>query len=275
MNYEYIDQRIFGAFMLVDAATGQHIARPLQIEAATGRVVRNTSNLYVVVAADGFTDYSLSFDTPTTPDLGSIPFSITIRDPQRQYLAQQITLNLPRDPDPANADDAENSIFHPRPVTLFPTPAAPIMANWSVIRAAVTVDGSGEPLSGALVLVIQDDTIIGRGLSDARGEALIAVSGVPVTTWNGDDLDDEDENPGGGRGRGGRRGPGADDDDETPLVLVSEIAVTLQTIVDPAATGLPDPEDLEARRASLPMTEQPLSLAAGRHEGVSITVSIT
>lgn len=266
MNYEFVDQRILGAFALVDAATGQRIARPMLIEAATGRIVRNTSSFYVVVAAPGLENYVLEFDVPPTPAPGSIAITATIRDPEVQFLPRQVTLNVPRDPDAANAED-EGSIFQPQQVMLFPSPTAPLMANWSVIRAAVSETGSGDPLSGALILVLQDSAIIGRGMSDSRGEALVAVSGVPVTIW-GNGNDEDDGGPGGGRGRGNNN------DDEPPLVIVSEIAVTLQTVVDPAATGLPDPEDLEARRASLPTTEQPLLLAAERHEGVSITVSI-
>ena len=69
-----------------------------------------------------------------------------------------------------------------------------------------------------------------------RGEALVVIRGIPVTTWE--------------------TGPGA--------VLATEIAATLEAVFDPAAPELPDPDDLEARRATLNRATTPVMLAAGR-----------
>jgi hypothetical protein len=73
-------------------------------------------------------------------------------------------------------------------------------------------------------------------MSDHRGEALIAVEGIPTSSFSDDD------------------GP----------VVATEIAVRLEVVWDPAVTGLPDPDDLEARRATLLVRQTTARLASGR-----------
>ncbi len=249
MTYEFVDQRILGALQLIDVTTGQHVRQPMLILAQGGMLVRNSRGFYAIVAAEGLGNYALAFDLPVDPEhpeepaIESIPLTVTIRDPQHQYLPRIRTINLPRDPDPANFA-ASNSVFQPVPVRLFPAPIAPLMANWGVLRATVRAQGNEARLGGALILVQQNGTIIGRGLTDPRGEALVAISGIPLTTW------------------------------EEGAVITSEIAVTLLTVVDPSATGLPDPDDLETRRDTLPHTDQSLAIAAGRYERVSIAIAL-
>ena len=54
-----------------------------------------------------------------------------------------------------------------------------------MIRASVTAQATGQPLSGALLRVerTSDATYLAGGISDSRGEALVAIPGIPVTTW--------------------------------------------------------------------------------------------
>ena len=95
-----------------------------------------------------------------------------------------------------------------------------------MVRASVDARSTGAALPGALIRVVRsaDSTPLGRGVSDERGEALVAIPGIPVTTW----------------------------DSGSGSVLAAEIDVTLHVVYDQAVVGPPDPDDLEARQATLP-----------------------
>jgi hypothetical protein len=105
---------------------------------------------------------------------------------------------------------------------------------------SVAREATGVALPGVLLRVTRSsagsDIVLGRGLSDARGEALVAIQGIPITTWE--------------------TGPGA--------VVATGVAATLEAVFDPAAPAIPDPDDLEARRAALVSASVPVMLAAGR-----------
>ena len=134
---------------------------------------------------------------------------------------------------------------------MFRSPAAAVSSAWAVVRVSVTAQGTGRGLGGVLVRVLRGagpPTLMASGMSDHRGEALVAVPGVPVTTF----------------------GTGAS-------VLATEISVSLQAIVDPAGREPPDPDDLEAkvgapgiRSASVP----DVALVSGRTVVQAIAVTL-
>jgi hypothetical protein len=131
------------------------------------------------------------------------------------------------------------------------------------LRVTVRETASGDALGGALLRVVSGARVLARGLTDWRGEGLVPVAGVPVTTWSTE--------------------PGA--------VVVTEIAGSLECYFDaatgtrtsaagvraaagPATPPLPDPEALEAGRAALPQSVTPLVLAAGRSVAVAISLGV-
>src|SRR5262249_34183339 len=106
-------------------------------------------------------------------------------------------------------------------------------------------------------------TVLGRALTDWRGEALLPVAGVPVTTWS----------------------------DDPDVVVVTELQAQLETVFDPAAgtrtpladvragrvpATLPqvDPDAPEAQRAPLPHATQAIALAAGRSQSLSLSLAL-
>jgi hypothetical protein len=114
-----------------------------------------------------------------------------------------------------------------------------------------------------MVIDEADDTRLASGISDERGEALVIVPGVPVTTWSD--------------------APGA--------VVVSEIAAQLEVVFDPASgrrvppaevragrapqvLPLVNPDALEAQRAALPHASLAVQLAAGRSQSVSFPLAL-
>jgi hypothetical protein len=238
MRLEHVDRRVLGAVRFVDAATGVDVQEPLQVTAPGVRWIRNRTGWYVIAGVPGLEAHVDAFAAPpSAPPLESLAVTLTVRDPHGRYLPRLHTLRLPRDPDPAHAG-AAGSLFDAVDVQLFSAPVARPPAGWAVVRASITAAGTDAPVAGALVRVVRagDGPRLAAGLSDDRGEALVPVPGIPLTTSDG--------------------GPGP--------VVATEVQVTLEVIVDPAAAGVPDPDDLEARHAALRVASSNAMLAAGR-----------
>ena len=246
---EAVDRRVLGAVRFVDATTALPVAAPLRVATGGARLVRNRRNLFVVVDAPGLEEHTAAFlAPPAAPPPASVPVPLTVRDPERRYLARRATIHLPRDPDPAHADQPQ-SLFQPVDVPLYPAPGAPLAAGWAAVRAGGVAAGQDTPLAGALIRVLgtSDNSRLALGLTDDRGEALVPVASIPVTSWS------------------------TDDDDE---VVTTAVDVTVQAVYDPAAPTVPDPDDLEARQELLPRVSQTAQLAAGRVVMVRLAVPL-
>ena len=260
---EHIDTRVLGALRCVDAGTRAALELPLQVRIDGARVRRNRSGLYVITQADLLAAHEGAFEAPpAAPAIGSVALSATLADPSGGYLPRIATLALPRDPAAERAAQAD-SLFRPIEVPMYPASTAPLGANWAVLRISLREAASGDALGGALFIVRSGLRVLARGLSDWRGEALVPVPGVPVTTWS----------------------------DEDDAVVVSETAAQLQLIFDPAAglqlpvaavragrppAALPqvDPARLEAERDDLPGATLDLQLAAGRSQSLSLALAL-
>jgi hypothetical protein len=227
---ELMQDRVFGAVRFLDGTTLLKVNGNLNVQAPNVLVRRNRSNLYVI------------WDAPAN---GAVVF--TVNDPSSNYLSRRFTVTLPRDLDPAHASQA-SSIFQPQDVLLLPSPMAPASPGWAIIRARVKKAGVDTVLAGALIRVTDtsDQTLLARGMSDARGEALVLVPGVPVTTFDS--------------------GAGA--------VMATEIDVSIQTVFDPALSGIPDPDDLDARKGALTSSTIAAKLAASRVLVTELNVTI-
>jgi hypothetical protein len=260
---ERLEWRVLGALRLVDGVTGMPLRAAdgmVQVEADGARIVRNRSGLFVIHEWERLAAYSRHFEEPPeSPDPGSEALEVVVRDLSGRYLPRIASVALPRDPAPEAAD----SLFVPLDVRLYPSPTADLGTNWCALRVTVSRnppgnagDNAGAPppgdaLGGALLRVVSGGRVIARGLTDWRGEGLVPVAGVPVTTWS----------------------------EEEGAVVVSSIAASVEAYFDPEAgtrTGpsavaagrppvgqpLVNPDDLEERRASLASAQRNLSLAA-------------
>ena len=237
LELERVESRVLGALRCTDGVTGTPIDRPLEVRAAGADILRNRSGLYVIRRAEALAAHEASFEAPPAlPAQGSVALALTVADPLGAYLPRRATVLLPRDPDPANAGTAA-SLFRPLDLPLYPSPAAPLAVNWAVLRISLVAAG-GEHLGGALLRVLRNGNVLARGLTDWRGEGLLPVAGVPVTTFS------EDEQ----------------------AVVISEIEVTVQALLDPAA--------LEAAAATLPATQQNVAIAARRAQALSLSLTL-
>jgi hypothetical protein len=260
---ERVEDRVLGALRFVDATTGVPVAEPLLLEGDGVDVLRNRSGLYVIRGWDRLAAHSAAFQfPPAAPPVGSLQLDLVAHDRSGRYHSRRLSVRLPRDPRPDRAAEAQ-SLFVPVDVTMFPSPLAPVGANWVVLRASVRAAAGGDALGGALLRVLSDGVVLARGLTDWRGEALVPVPGVPVTTWSTD--------------------PDA--------VVVTEIPATVEAFFDPAAgtrtpaavirggaapAALPtvNPEAIEAARAGLPQSSAAVQLAAGRALSVAMEITL-
>jgi hypothetical protein len=238
MSAELSDRRVLGALRFTDAVTALPIDAPLSVSAPGVRWIRNRRAQWIIASAPGLAEHETRFlAPPAAPPLGDVTVPFTVRDPSGRWLPRLGSVALPRDPDSTHASQPE-SLFAVHDIPMYPAPAAPTQRGWAVVRASVAGSTPGSTLPNALVRVVRDSdgARIGAGMSDARGEALIAVEGIPSAL-----LGDGD-------------GP----------VVATEVAVHLQVLADPNAGDTPDPDDLEARRAELLVREVAASVASGR-----------
>lgn len=257
---ERTDTRVLGALRCIDASTRAAIDAPLQVVIPGATLRRNRSGLVVIVHVPALVDHEAAFDTPpATPPLGTVPLTASISDPTGRYLPRLAALQLPRDPNPTHA----NAVATPIDVPLYPSASAGTGANWAVLRVSASDTASHDALGGALLRVVAGGNVLARGLTDWRGEALLAVPGVPVTTWS----------------------------DDPHAVVVSEIDVQVEIVFDPA-TGLRmaaaqvhsgrapaqlpvvNPDQLEAQRAALPHASVAATIAAGRSQPLSLPLAL-
>jgi hypothetical protein len=260
---ERVEWRVLGALRFVDATTGVPIERSLQVDAPGALLQRNRSGLYVIRRWNTLAAHEAQFLTPPVdPPPGSQTLRMSVSDPAGTYLPVSARIRLPRTGDLAQTADAV-SLFQPAVVPLYPSARAPVGVNWAVLRVSLSETASGDALGGALLRVQFNGNVLARGLTDWRGEALVPVVGVPVTTFS------EDAN----------------------AVVISEISVSLQAAFDPASgtrtpstqvhagrapetLPLVDPSVMDNGFNALPNVQSVLSIAARRSQSVSLTLSL-
>jgi hypothetical protein len=176
---ENTDRRILATIRPIDAILKLPLANRMCINSPGLLLVYNLHGEAVLMDAPGLGRYGYSFDLPAdAPALESVELVVKLRDPAFRYLPRQLHLDLPRDPDPAHADQS-TSVFQALEAEMFPAPASPVLGTWAVVRATVRERDSRERLPWTLIQVRRGNEVVGQGQSDARGEALIAVPGIP------------------------------------------------------------------------------------------------
>lgn len=261
---ERVERRVLGALRCVDATTRAGIEAPLRVEVETARIQRNRGGLYVITGATALAEHETAFaQPPAAPAKGTVRLGATITDPSGCYLPRCATLMLPRDPLPDHAANPD-ALFRPIELAMFPSNIAPVGENWAALHVSLSETASGDALGGALLILTADGKTLARGLTDWRGEALLPVPGVPVTTWSSD--------------------PHA--------VVVSEISAQIKLVFDPAsgtrtsaaavsAGSMPatlpmvDPDDLEGRANALPNVSVSVQIAARRVQCLSSQLALS
>lgn len=260
-GWELSDRRVLAALTFVDAI-GRPVRSPVRVSGTAVRLMAKRPGEMIVLDAPGLSAHTTVFEAPPAmPAVGSSAVALDVVPADPGLGARRVTLLLPRDPNPANAGNA-NSLFRPIEITLLPAPSATSSGLVTAIRVSVTRDDDGRAIEGALVRLRPEG---GRpqavALTDPGGEALVLVPGVPLAS----------------PGMGG--------------VVLADIAAELDAIVDPLLarfhapedvaaaraaalardTGLIDPDDLELRLSADATPAIPLRIGAGRTHTAVLT----
>jgi hypothetical protein len=254
------DMRVLAAIRPVDAMLRTPVRTPLEVTGDRIRVIANRSGLYVIAEAPGTDAYTGRFALPVPPAapqppaVGSVQVTLSLVDPAGRYLPRTVVVQVPRDPDPAHRDQP-GSLFMPIDVDLFPSPTMALREGWATVRVSVKRANSQDGLPFAFVRVrrASDNVVLGRGVTDERGEAMVGIPGIPVTTWNA--------------------APGA-------AVTASSVAARVAACFDktafhPETSTYPDPTALEQAFATLPhSSDVDLDLTSGREVTRRIDVTV-
>ena len=248
---EVSERRILGAFRMVSAITGTSVDSDFIVDAGDLKVLRNRSGVFVVRDAPGMHDLTTKSDVQGVALPAQQQFEITVRDDDFVYLPRRFKLALPRKIAPLTDPD---SVFNAVKVKMYPTPAAPVMPSWAVLRVSVVKAGgparTGLPWSA--IRVNRGAETLLMALSDARGEALVTVVGLPARSSNGD---------------------------SSGALLSSEVAVDVTAFFDPANASkakdfVPDPDELMANIGTMKSSTQSIKIAPGRTNKVNIEIAI-
>lgn len=246
MIVEDVEFRVWAALRPVDAVSRRPLDAPLRVHGTGQRWLRNLSGLLVLHELNEpaarraeFAEYEATFPAPAAV-APAVAIRTTLEDPRGRYLARTVTIGLPR-------SDAGGSppLFDPIDVPMYPAPSAPLAAPWSVVR--VRAERGGAPAAGCVITVheVGDETqVLGRGQSDSRGEAVVAIPGVPLFIPSG----------------------GAN-------AFVRERDAEATAVFEPAASGPPDTDALAlASGAGFVRTVVTVVIASGRTTPLTINL---
>lgn len=270
MKLEWSDSRILGAIRCMDAVTQLTILHDVRLSAVGVRFVRNRQGYYIMTTAPGLEAYTHSFllSDPAPPPT---VLQLIAIDPLGRYLPRQVEVRLPRDPDPANAS-AASSVFQPTNVRFYPSPVAPIEPGWAVLRATVTESSQNQRLPWSLIRVtLPEDPTAYLSQADWRGEALVAVPGIPITNWVSEPSEEPDTDS-----------PVSTIELDASLEVIFDPSVQpipttadLWTISDPNPNYFPNPERLNASPTAQRSAPLSLTLAAGRDRPANLAVTLS
>jgi hypothetical protein len=178
MGTETVDRRVLGGFRLVDSITGKTVTDGMTVTGTVLKIRANRSGVWAVLDAPGLSAATNDFAGTAAPPPPQ-KFVIQVSDPARYYLPRQATLTLPAPPAPVGTA----GIFMPQVVTVFAGPNAGTGINWAKLRLSVVNAATSQRLGHALVQVTSTATnaVLATGMTDLRGEALLAVPGLGVT----------------------------------------------------------------------------------------------
>jgi len=207
LRVEWIETNALGALRITDAVTSRAVAAPVMISAPGLRLLRKSVAEYVIMGADNL---GAGLDVP-----------IDVRPLGGAYLPRRITVHLPRDANPANAAQP-TSIFRPVAIPLPPSPSYPVSGSPALLRVTVRRSTDNARVGGAVVRLRTAPAPAPdfHSMTDAVGEALIVVPGVPLTS----------------------PGPNA--------TVLRDIAASLDVLVDPALATFTADAGIDAARAS-------------------------
>jgi len=254
---ENVDRRILGAFVCVDAITGNSVVPAIPVTVPHWTVKPNRNGVYVIFNGPNL-DLQTGEFAPSGSWPASVQFEVSLQDPSLRYLPRRAKVNAPL-PVPVYppVPSSPAGVFAPHQIAVYPSPAAVIGPNWATIHASVTRQGTTPPqgLPWAVLQVVQNsnNAILANGQTGPNGEALLAVVGLTVQA-----------NTGGG-------GP----------VTISTVAATVKAYFDPSVLSqpkgwIPNPDDIlnNLSNPALKSSSQTVELTSGQEMAMSFAITV-
>jgi hypothetical protein len=251
---DLLDRRALALLTFADAL-GARVLSPVLVLADGVRLFVKRPGALVIAEAPGFETYTATFDpTPAAPAVGSVRLQLDIRPADPAFGARRAAVALPRDPDPTHTDQP-GSLFQPIEISLLPTPMAELTGLAAALSVTVRRADDNRRVEGALVRLRPEGARPGaRAMTDAAGDALLLVPGLPLAS------------------------PGAG------AVVRPDISADLDAVVDPILArfhrdeevawardvarrqtrGFIDPDDLATRLGGAATPVQSVHIEAGR-----------
>ena len=181
-TYDLLDRRVLALLTFTDVL-GASVLSPVSVAAGGVRLFAKRPGALVIAEAPGFEVYSAAFDPiPAAPAVGSVTLQLDIRPADPALAARRVRVALPRDPDPARSDQPD-SLFQPIEVALLPTPLAELAGLTAALSVTVRRADDNRRIEGALVrLRPEGGRPEARAMTDAAGDALLLVPGVPLAS---------------------------------------------------------------------------------------------
>lgn len=180
-TWEPVDRRVLAALVFTDPL-GHTLRSAVSVRALSPGVRLFTAHAgkVVVAAAPGLMAWT-AFDLPAgglTPALGSVDVVLDIRPADPTLGARRFTLKLPRDPEASGATPAATPVVVP----LFSAPSGVPLGLTAAVRVSLRRVADGNAIEHGLVRLRPDNLPEQYAITDAAGEALFLVAGVPLTS---------------------------------------------------------------------------------------------
>jgi len=220
LTYEFLDRRALAALQFVDA-TGAAVRTTVTVSADGASFLHKRPGEVVVTGAPGLEAHAAAFDRPPTqPAIGAVTVQLDCRPVSRGLAPRRFALKLPRTSAQAQMASAD-SLFQPVRIELLPTPCATPIGMVAALLVTVRRADDQRRVEGALVRLRPDGgRPQARAVTDAGGDALLLIPGVPLSS----------------------PGPNA--------TVLPDIAGQLDAIVDPNLARFTTDDDLAAARAT-------------------------
>jgi hypothetical protein len=181
-TYDLLDRRVLAMLTFTDAL-GAPVLSPVSVVAEGVRSFAKRPGAVVITEAPGFGSYTAAFDPiSAAPAVGSVTLQLDIRPADPALSARRAGVALPRDPDPTHSEQS-GSLFRPIEVQLLPTPLTQGTGLTAAMSVTVRRADDNRRVEGALVrLRPEGGRPEMRATTDAAGEALLLVPGVPLAS---------------------------------------------------------------------------------------------
>ena len=185
LSPDLLDRRTLALIALVDPF-GRPLVGPALLGGDGLRTVAKPGGRWAILAAKGLETHVGAFEAaPATPAQGSVACAIDIRPADGGLAPRRAVVPLPRDPDPAHAEE-DDSLFAPVTIALLPSPRCPIPGTSAAVRVTVRKRNDGRRVANALVRVASNGgQFAAQAVTDAAGEALVIVPDFPLSFTGG------------------------------------------------------------------------------------------